>query len=85
MIVVLWSLLAGIISLFPFRLSTQLQNSDHQLHVHVYNLIQQTAALRAALYISLLHADHTLRGKLEFCVHTVFHQSTLCSVACNNL
>jgi len=33
----------------------------------------------------LLHAVHTLSGKLEFFVHTVGHQSTLCSVACNKL
>ena len=33
----------------------------------------------------LLHAVHTLRGKLEFVVHTVVHQSTVRSVACNKL
>ena len=33
----------------------------------------------------LLHAFHTLRGKMEFFVHTVVHQRTLCSVACNKL
>ena len=54
------------------------------MYVIFYSL-HQSMALRVALYNLLLYAVHKLRVKLEFFVHIVVHQNTLCSVACNKL
>jgi len=87
MIVPLWSLIAGIISKFPFRFShtCRTQISSCMYVCVIFYLLLQSMVLLAALCILLPHAVHTLWGKLEFFVHTAVLQSISCSVACNKL